>query len=284
MFAAKAKAYLTMKFLGPTLSWTFRNSLPANDQVLLDQNKPKELAMLKSKEMNLHAMNIMTVMLSESDLMLMMVESSKSQDWPDGLVYVLWEKLLRKLKLPNQIAAAEQTVKLYALKLGRDVDPTVLEEKIASLEARYGIPISKVMKISAIMKAAGKYYSDTIWSKTRAIKRASGTVTCDDLIQAMTESFSICGNKKLDSENEDNAALAATSFLFNGNCNICGKQWHKQASKCCEKHKIKCEHCGRMGHKKEFCWKLEANKSQRPNWYQDNSAAACVEVEEKIIL
>ena len=70
MFAAKAKAYLAMKFLGPTLNRTFKNLLPANDQVLLDQNKPKELAMLKSKEMNLHAMNIMTVMLSESDLML----------------------------------------------------------------------------------------------------------------------------------------------------------------------------------------------------------------------
>ena len=47
MFAAKAKAYLAMKFLGPTLNRTFKNLLPANDQVLLDQNKPKELAMLK---------------------------------------------------------------------------------------------------------------------------------------------------------------------------------------------------------------------------------------------
>jgi hypothetical protein len=36
MFAAKAKAYLAMKFLGPTLNWSFKNSLPANDQVLLD--------------------------------------------------------------------------------------------------------------------------------------------------------------------------------------------------------------------------------------------------------
>ncbi len=168
--------------------------------------------------------------------MLMMIESSKSQDWPDGLAYVLWEKLLKMFKLSDQIAAAKQTVKLYALKLGKDVDPTVLEEKIASLESGYGIPISKEMKISAIMKAAGKYYSDTIQSETRAIKRSGGTVTCDNLIQAMTESFSICGNKELDSDNEDDIALAATSFLFNGNCNICGKQGHK-ASECCEKHR-----------------------------------------------
>jgi hypothetical protein len=107
------------------------------------------------------------------------------------------------------------------------VDPTVLEEKIASLEARYGIPISKEMKISTIMKAAGKYYSDTIQSKTRAIKRAGGTVTCDYLIQAMTESFSIRSNKESNSDNEDDVALTATSFSFNGNCNICGKQGHK---------------------------------------------------------
>ncbi len=85
MFAVKAKAYLAMRFLVLALNQTFKNLLPANDQVLLDQNKPKELAMLKSKEMNLHAMNITTVILSKFDLMLMMVESSKSQNWPDGL-------------------------------------------------------------------------------------------------------------------------------------------------------------------------------------------------------
>jgi hypothetical protein len=39
--------------------------------------------------------------------MLMMVESSKSQDSPDGLAYVLWEKLLRKFKPSDQIAAAK---------------------------------------------------------------------------------------------------------------------------------------------------------------------------------
>jgi hypothetical protein len=53
MFAAKAKAYLAMKFLGPTLNRSFKNLLPANDQVLLDQNKPNELAFLKSTEINL---------------------------------------------------------------------------------------------------------------------------------------------------------------------------------------------------------------------------------------
>ncbi len=97
----------------------------------------------------------------------------------------------------------------------------------------------------------------------------------------MTESFSIRGNKELDSVNKDDITLAATSFLYNGNCNICGKQGHK-SSKCHEEHKMKCEHCRRTGHKKEFCWKLEANKSKRSDWYMDNSAKVCVEVENEI--
>ncbi len=43
MFAAKAKAYLAMKFLSAMLSANFKKSLPANDEVKLDLNKPKGL-------------------------------------------------------------------------------------------------------------------------------------------------------------------------------------------------------------------------------------------------
>ncbi len=36
---AKAKLYLAMKFLGPTFSASFKDSLPENEQVELDLNK-----------------------------------------------------------------------------------------------------------------------------------------------------------------------------------------------------------------------------------------------------
>jgi hypothetical protein len=41
-------------------------------------------------------------------------------------------------------------------------DPSELELRIALLELKYGIPLNKEMKIAAVMKAAGKGYSDTI--------------------------------------------------------------------------------------------------------------------------
>jgi hypothetical protein len=49
MWSAKAKLHLAMKFLGPTLLASFKDSLPVNEQVELDLNKPNELAKNKSK-------------------------------------------------------------------------------------------------------------------------------------------------------------------------------------------------------------------------------------------
>ncbi len=67
--------------------------------------------------MNLHVMNLLTVMMVENDLMLMMVESVKNKEWVDGLAYILWEKLIKKFKPSDQVAKAEQTAKLLSLKL-----------------------------------------------------------------------------------------------------------------------------------------------------------------------
>ncbi len=58
MWSVKAKSYLLMKFLGPTLLASFKDSLPANEQVEVDLNKPDELAENRCKAMNLHMMNL----------------------------------------------------------------------------------------------------------------------------------------------------------------------------------------------------------------------------------
>jgi hypothetical protein len=65
-----------------------------------------------------------------------------------------------------------------------------------------------------------------------------------------------------DSE-EDKVFAAVTAFMFD--CNLCGKGGHKVRD-CPQHDKIKCKHCSSLGHKKETCWKLEANKSKRPEW------------------
>jgi hypothetical protein len=96
--------------------------------------------------MNLHAMNLLSVMMGENDLMLMMVESATNKEWPNELAYSLWEKLIMIFKPSDQVAKAEQTAKLLSLKLKKGEDPSELELRIASLELHYGILLNKEMK------------------------------------------------------------------------------------------------------------------------------------------
>jgi hypothetical protein len=77
---------------------------------------------------------------------------------------------------------------------------------------------------------------------------------------------------KEDMSDSDNKVIAtATSFKFD--CNLCGRGEHK-AKDCPQHDKIKCEHCSQFGHKKATYWKLEANKSNRPEWWMDTAAVS----------
>jgi hypothetical protein len=82
MRSAKANLYLAMKLLVPTMLASFKDSLPANEQVELDLNKPYELVKNMCKAKNHHTMNLLIVMMAENDLMLMMVESVKNKECP----------------------------------------------------------------------------------------------------------------------------------------------------------------------------------------------------------
>jgi hypothetical protein len=128
------------------------------------------------------------------------------------------------------------------LKLKNKEDPEYLESKIASLKTNHGCQIGEDLKVAAIVKAGGHQYSDTICSKTKAIKRAGGNVTSADLIQTMMESFRIY--RKVDSDtsdSKDKVNVTTTSFKYD--CNLCGKGRHK-AMDCPQHDKVKCKHCG----------------------------------------
>jgi hypothetical protein len=120
--------------------------------------------------MNLHAMNLLTIMMAANDLMLVMVESVKSKEWPNGLAYILWEKLIKKFKLSDQVAKAEQTAKLLSLKLKKGEDQSELELRIALLEAMYGILLNK--EIVETLRISPKSESESVKS-VRTLKSES---------------------------------------------------------------------------------------------------------------
>ncbi len=43
-------------------------------------------------------MNLLTVMLCDTDAMIMLIDSTKTKDWPNGLAWKLNEKLCTKFK------------------------------------------------------------------------------------------------------------------------------------------------------------------------------------------
>ena len=82
--------------------------LPANNAILLDKTKPNEFQFIVNKNVNLVAMNsLLTVMLCDTDVMIMLIDSTKTKDWLDVLTWKLIEKLCTKFKLGDMIASAE---------------------------------------------------------------------------------------------------------------------------------------------------------------------------------
>jgi hypothetical protein len=68
----------------------------------------------------------------------MLIDSTKTEDWPNDLAWKLIKKLCAKFKPSDTIASAEQLEKLMTLMLKKKQDLEYLESKIASLKTNYG--------------------------------------------------------------------------------------------------------------------------------------------------
>jgi hypothetical protein len=147
----KATVVCALNGVSSALKSGFKDMLPANDAIPLDKTKPNDFQVILNKNANLVAMNLLTVMLCDTDAMIMLIDSTKTKDWPNGLVWKLIKKLCAKFKPGDTIASAEQLEKLMKLKLKKKQDLEYLESKIASLKTSYGCQIEEKLKIAAIV-------------------------------------------------------------------------------------------------------------------------------------
>jgi hypothetical protein len=91
----KATAVCALNGVSPTLKAECRYMLPANDTILLDKTKPDRFQFIVNKNANLIAMNLLTVMLCDTDAMVMLIDSTKTKDWLDGLAWTDREALYK---------------------------------------------------------------------------------------------------------------------------------------------------------------------------------------------
>ena len=83
----KATAVCALNGVSTALKAGFKDMLPANDAILLNKTKPNEFQFIVNKNANLVAMNLLTVMLCDTDALIMLIDSTKTKDWPDGLAW-----------------------------------------------------------------------------------------------------------------------------------------------------------------------------------------------------
>ncbi len=134
VWLTKTTAVCALNGVSPALKSGFKDMLPVNDVIPLDKRKPDELPFIMYKNVNVIVMNLLTVMLSDTDAMIMLIDSTKTEDWLVSLAWKLIKKLCAKIKLSDTIALAEQLEKLMKLTLKKKQDPEYLESKIASLK------------------------------------------------------------------------------------------------------------------------------------------------------
>ncbi len=99
VWLTKVTAACALNGVSATLKPRFKDVLPANDAIPLDKTKPNEFQVILNKNANLVAMNLLTVMLCDMDAMIMLIDSTRTKDCPNGLAWKLIEKLCMKFRL-----------------------------------------------------------------------------------------------------------------------------------------------------------------------------------------
>ena len=143
VWLTKSTAVCALNGVSPALKARFKDMLPANGTILLDKTKPDEFQFIVNKNANLVAMVLLTVMLCDMDAMIMLIDSTKTKDWPVGLAWKLIKMLCTMFKPGDMIAQEEQLEKLMKLMLKKNQDPEYLESKIEYLETSYGCQIEE---------------------------------------------------------------------------------------------------------------------------------------------
>ena len=126
----------------------------------------------------------------------MKVAKTKTNEWPSGRAFAIMEMLLKKHRPKDILSKVHQKKKLMKLKLKNGQDPDEFGTAIASLKIEYRNTFEEEDKIAALVGAAGPQYATTIISKTRRVVGSNKDVTCDKLIEAMSDHWRMSGKGK----------------------------------------------------------------------------------------
>lgn len=236
-----------------------------NDAIEESNNTGKKAG--AAKERNNTAVANFTRAFQRSGTMKEMYQA-QTNEWPDGLVHLIGDVLLKK-KTPVEIISQTETRKaLSRVYMDDNDDPSVISKQLSCIENQYNdyksaCKVKEDDESAVILEKAPKAHQSVLIVEQ---KSEVNQLTLDDLRKTMKQHWQQMVQDKNNGNNEGiNELLLAA---FNGMCNRCHKKGYK-ASDCPDKVKQQqqgggkftrnCNNCGNCGHKKAKGWELKEN-------------------------
>jgi len=152
------------------------------------------------------------------------VYASCTEEWPDGIAYLVVRELMKKYRPLDTISKIEMRQKLTRIKMKKGMDPSILFETLTSIQNQYLGPGKRLPKeelIAIILDVATEEYK-AILTVERKMKGESLTV--EDLENVMSEEFRQMTRNQAKPERTEGEMLL---LQFPGTCYNCGKSGHR---------------------------------------------------------
>jgi gag-polypeptide of LTR copia-type len=232
--------------------------MPASSTEVIDKKTAEGLLKANAVERNTRAMAALTFALQEDDMVLLL-DGAMTDEWPDGLAYLVMEAIEREYRPKNLMQAVNLRRKLNAIKMKKGDAPTQMFKELNGIKARYGklrIKVNDDDLMATAVVAAPQDYKGVLASEQR---RLGAKCKLADLCECMEDLWSSTdeGQQNDDDADEETKEVAlSAAATFQGKC-------FKS-----DEHKPTCDICNKNGHKEGDCWLLEKNKGKRPESFQ----------------
>ena len=208
---------------------------------------------------------------------LRMIQSTCSDDWPSGQVWLVMSRLNKKFCPNDSIVSLQAETELAAIKMRKNEDPSEFHDKLYEVKQRYHNAISDLQVRNAMIRQCRKEYTEEV------VKAMSApTSTTDDLLEGKMNRFRcLTAHVEAEDSDEEDVALAATynrppyrstrpgEYQRTMTCYLSGEKGHKvvDCPKCAGTHGgLRCDYCGRYGHSADRCYHHPDNLPNAPMW------------------